>query len=114
MYCDALGFTAPDTPLCVDKKDDNIFYLTGNEIRKYFPSIAKLANPYMLDAELFLISTHSLRVFSCVLLHEAGKDGTYIKLRLRWLSNYFEAYLCNTDRITQMHTETFLASTPTW
>ena len=41
----ALGFTDPETPLCVYKKDDNIFYLTGNEITKYFRFVAKLVNP---------------------------------------------------------------------
>ena len=76
-----------------------------SEITKYFRFIAKLVNPYMADAELSLISTHFLRVYACVLLHEAGKDGPYFKLRLRWLSDCFNVYLRNTDRITQMRTE---------
>jgi len=33
------------------------------------------------------------------LLHEAGKDGVYIKLRNRWLSSCFQTYLQNTDTI---------------
>ena len=53
--------------------------------------------------QLNLISSHSLRVTACVLLHEAGKDGTYIKLRLRWLSNCFEIYLRNSDIIMAQH-----------
>ena len=103
--CNTLGFTDPDTPLCTYKEEDKILYLTGDDITKYFRFIARLVNPEITDAALALISTHSLRVFACVLLHEAGKDGPYIKLRLRWLSNCFEIYLRNTERITQMHTE---------
>ena len=39
------------------------------------------------------------------MLCEAGKDGPFIELCLRWLSNYFEVYLHNTNRITQQHVE---------
>ena len=56
-----------------------------------------------------LISTHSIRVYACTLLHETGKDGPYIKLRLRWLSNCFEVYLRNTDTITAQHTQALSA-----
>ena len=42
-------------------------------------------------------------MYACVLLSESGKDGTYIKLRLRWLSNCFEIYLRNTDNIAVQH-----------
>ena len=51
-----------------------------------------------------------LRVYACVLLHEAGKDGPYIKLRLRWLSNCFEVYLRNTDKIRAQHNDALDAS----
>ena len=64
---------------------------------------------YAMDAKneikLKLISTHSLRVKACVLLAEAGKEGWYIKLRLRWLSDCFEVYIRNTKRITWQHVE---------
>ena len=52
-----------------------------------------------------MISTHSIRVTACVLLHEAGKDATHIKLRLHWLSNCFEIYCRNTDTIQAQHVE---------
>ena len=42
-------------------------------------------------------------MYACVLLSESGKDGTYIKLRLSWLSNCFEIYLRNTDSIAVQH-----------
>jgi len=44
-------------------------------------------------------------VFACVSLQEAGKDGPHIKLRICWLSNCFEIYLRNSDRITSLHNE---------
>lgn len=100
-----LGFTDPDDPLCVYKKGDKVYYLTGEDITAYFRFIAKLVNPNISDAELKLIASHSLRVFAAVLLSEAGKDGPYIKLRLRWLSDCFEVYLRNTNRITEQHAD---------
>ena len=95
-----LGFTEPEDPLCVyrNKKGD-INYLTGSDITAYYRDVMTMVRPNITDAELSLISTHSLRVYACVLLHEAGKDGPYIKLRLRWLSDCFEVYLRNTVRI---------------
>ena len=33
------------------------------------------------------------------MLQEAGKDPCYIKLRLRWLSDCFQMYLRNTQRV---------------
>ena len=38
-----------------------------------------------------------------MLLHEAGKDASYIKLRLRWLSDCFQVYLRNTKLICVQH-----------
>ena len=107
-----LGFTEPEDPLCVyrNKKGD-INYLTGSDITAYYRDVTAMVRPNITDAKLSLISTHSLRVYACVLLHEAGKDGPYIKLRLRWLSDCFEVYLCNTVRIRNQHTEALQGST---
>ena len=38
-----------------------------------------------------------------MLSHEAGKDASYIKLRLRWLSDGFQVYLRNTKRSCAQH-----------
>ena len=70
---------------------------------RYYRFSVQLAMPKMSSEELKLISTHSLRVTACVLLAEAGKDGWYIKLRLRWLSDCFKIYLQNTKVITSQH-----------
>ncbi len=48
-------------------------------------------------------SCHSIRVWACVLLHEAGKKGDYIRKRLRWLSHCYRVYLRNTQTMAQQH-----------
>ena len=95
-----------DDPLCVYRDHHgHKTYLTGTDITKYYRFIAQLVMPSITGAELKLISTHSLRVYACVILSEAGKQGPYIKLRLRWLSNCFEVYLRNTTIIAVQHGE---------
>ena len=94
-----LGNTEREDPLCIYKDDKGIQYLTGADITVHLRVICKLVTPNMSDTELKLISTHSIRVYACVLLSKSGKDSIYIKLRLRWLSNCFEIYLRNTDNI---------------
>ena len=96
-----------EDPLCAYKEDgrDILFGRRGYHGVPYCCVVAKLVHLYIPNADLVLISLHSLRVTTCVLRNETGKDGPYIKLRIRFLSNCFEVYLCNTDRITQHHTE---------
>lgn len=91
--CRTLGFTNPETPLCVYQDRDKVSYLTGEDITKYCCFIVRLINPdtTATDAALALISTHFLRVYTCDLLHEAGKDGPYTpSCACVWLSNCFE------------------------
>lgn len=78
-------------------------YLTGRAIADYFREVALELNPNMTEEELQKFSAHSIRVLACILLHEAGKDGSYIKVRLRWLSDAFLVYLRNTETIAKQH-----------
>ncbi len=55
-------------------------------------------------------SAHSLRVWACVLLDEAGKSPDYIKKRLRWLGNSFRMYLRDTAIIQHQHVDALLAA----
>ena len=106
-----LGHTDPEDPLCVyRKKCGDVVYLTGTDMTEYYRFVLRLVQPSVTDDEVSLISTHSLRVCACVLLHEAGKDGPYIKIRLRWLSNCYEVYLRNTETIRQQHSEAMAGS----
>lgn len=99
-----LGASSSTDPLCVYRSESGtVQYLTGTSITAYYRYVTKLVFPAVSVADLHLISTHSLRVTACVLLHEAGMDGSYIKLRLRWKSDCFEMYLRNSNRITLRH-----------
>ena len=100
----ALGAKGPEDPLCLYRTSKgDIKFLTGDMITRYYRFVTKMVFPHISDEMLKLISTHSLRVKAAVLLHEAGKDGTYIKLRIRWLSDCFEIYLRNTSTICAQH-----------
>lgn len=98
-----LGQSAAD-PLCVYQlPSGQKCFLTGTDVTEYYRWVTKLVFPHMLDEELRLISSHSLRVKACILLAEAGKSGYYIKLRLRWKSDCYEVYLRNTVTISSQH-----------
>ena len=94
---------SPSDPLCVFIKNNAKVYLTDADVTSYFRYVTKAVHPTITAEMLLLISSHSLRVTACVLLAEAGKPMYFIKLRLRWLSNCFEVYLRNTDRVAMQH-----------
>ena len=50
-------------------------------------------------------STHSIRVWACVSLDEAGKSPDFIKKRLRWLDKPYRVYVRDTNKINQQHNE---------
>lgn len=104
----SLGYVDPATPACIYRhKNGRNYYLCNEDVTKFLRFVKKMVHPNISDEELHLISVHSIRVEAAVILHEAGKDGPYIKLRLRWLSNCFEVYLRNTKIITQQHAAVF-------
>ena len=101
MQC---GSNGPSDPLCVFQSEDGSnVYLTGDMITKYYRHVTQMVFPTISVEELRLFSCHSIRVKAAVLLHEAGKYASYIKLRLRWLSDCFQVYLRNTRRICAQH-----------
>ena len=56
-----------------------------------------------LPDDIKWLSSHSIRVGTCVLLHSSGEDGDFIKLRLRWKSDTFRLYLKNTTLLAGQH-----------
>ena len=96
-----------DKPLAVylDEKDGVVKYLTSKVMTEYFREVAMVCMPGITAEDLSRYSAHSLRVTACVNLHEAGKDGSYIRLRLRWKSECYNVYLRNTQKISEQHTE---------
>jgi hypothetical protein len=53
---------------------------------------------------------HSLRVWACVLLNEAGKLPDYIKKRLQWLGDSFRMYLRDPAIIQHQHVDALMAA----
>ncbi len=73
-----------DMPVAVYKtKKGKVIYLTGNKIAKLLRKAVKEVQPNTTPDKLKRYSAHSLRVWACVLLDEAGKLPDYIKKRLR-------------------------------
>jgi hypothetical protein len=100
-----------DMPVEVYKtKKGKVIYLTGNKIAELLRKAVKEVWPNTTPAELKRYSAHSLRVWACVLLDEAGKLPDYIKKRLRWLGDSFRMYLRDTAIIQHLHVDALLAA----
>jgi hypothetical protein len=93
-----------DMPLTIyrTKKGDTL-YLTGAKIAELLRGAVKRIRPDILSEDIKRYSAHSLRVWACVLLDEAGKSPDYIKRRLRWLGDSFRMYLRDTAVIQHQH-----------
>jgi hypothetical protein len=100
-----------DMPITVYKtKKGKVIYLTGNKITELLQKAVKEVRPDTTSDELKRYSAHSLRVWACVLLDEAGKLPDYIKKRLRWLGDSFRMYLRDTAIIQHQHVDALLAA----
>lgn len=91
-------------PLCVyrDAKGQ-MKYLTSTDLTNYIREVARAVHPNMPKSEWMKFSCHSIRVWACVLLSESGRNGDYIKKRLRWLSDCYRIYLRDTDTMANKH-----------
>ena len=91
-------------------KRGKILYLTGNKIAELLRAAVREIRPDTSKEELKRYSAHSLRVWACVLLDEAGKSPEYIKKRLRWLGDSFRMYLRDTSVIQHQHVDALQAA----
>jgi hypothetical protein len=91
-------------------KMGKVIYLAGNKIAELLRKAVKEVRPDTTPDELKRYSTHSLRVWACVLLDEAGKLLDYIKKRLCWLDDSFRMYLRDTAIIQHQHVDALLAA----
>jgi hypothetical protein len=89
------------------KSFSNYIYLTGNKIAELLRKAVKSVRPDTTSEELKRYSAHSLRVWACVLLDEAGKPPDYIKKRLCWCGDSFRMYLRDTLAIQLQHVDAF-------
>ena len=107
----ARRLSQPDSmPVACYLKKDTLAYLTGSRIALHFRAAAKAVRPNISKDEEQRYSAHSLRVWACVLLDEAGKSPDYIKKRLRWMGDSFRMYLRDTHVIQDQHREALRAS----
>jgi hypothetical protein len=100
-----------DMPIAVYKTEKGKeIYLTGNKIAEILRKAIKEVRPDTTPDKLKWYSAHSLRVWACVLLDEAGKLPDYIKKRLCWLGDSFRMYLRDTAIIQHQHVDALLAA----
>jgi hypothetical protein len=92
------------------KKKSKISCLTGNKIAELLRKAVKKVHPDTTPDKLKQYSAHSLRVWACVRVNEAGKLPDYIKKRLRWLGDSFRMYLRDTAIIQHQHVDALLAA----
>jgi hypothetical protein len=107
----ARRLSQPDSmPVACYLKKDALAYLTGSRIALHFRAAARAVRPNISKDDEQRYSAHSLRVWACVLLDEAGKSPDYIKKRLRWMGDSFRMYLRDTHVIQDQHREALRAS----
>jgi hypothetical protein len=100
-----------DMPIAVYKtKKGKVIYLTGNKIAELLRKVIKKVRPDTTPDKLKQYSSHSLRVWACVLLDEAVKLPDYIKKRLLWLGDSFMMYLRDIAIIQHQHVDALLAA----
>ena len=95
----------PDNmPVACYSYKKTLVYLTGKRIANdLFREAVKAIHPRTSKAKLSQYSAHSLQVWACVLLDEAGMPPEFIMARLRWMGNSFRMYLRNTGFIQDKH-----------
>ena len=86
-------------------KNGDIKYLTGSKLTEVIRRAVINVYPYMPMNIAMLYSCHSIRIWACVLLHEAGMSPDLIKKRLRWLGESYRVYLRDTPKIGHQHNE---------
>ena len=85
-------------------------YLTGKRIAVLFRKAVTAIHPKTPEAELSRYSAHSLQVWACVLLDEAGMTPEFIMALLRWMGNSFRRYLRDTGIIQDKHRDVLWAA----
>ena len=101
-------------PLTVYKnKDGEIKYMTHQRVTEIIRKAVKKVYPNITKEELAKYSCHSIRVWACVCLDEAGKSPDFIKKRLRWMGESYRVYLRDTNKINHQHKDALKSSLQT-
>jgi hypothetical protein len=80
-----------------------LLFITGSRIATLLRKAVKKVQPSTSADNLKKYSAHSLRVWACVLLDEAGMSQFFIQKCLRWLGDSFKMYLRDTKAIQDKH-----------
>ncbi len=88
---------------CYRTKIAPLLYITGSRIATLIRKAVKKVRPSTFPDDLKKYSAHSLRVWACVLLDEAGMSLSFIQKPLCWLGDSFKMYLCDTKAIQEKH-----------
>ena len=75
-----------------------------------FCKAVKAIHPKTSKADLSQYSAHSLRVWACVLLDEAGMSLDFIMFCLRWMGYSFRMFLRDTGIIQDKHRDILRAA----
>ena len=98
-------------PLTIFKnKDGEVKYMTHQKVTDIIRKAVKAVYPDMPKETLSKYSCHSIRVWACVCLDEAGKQPDFIKKRLRWVGESYRVYLRDTNKINEQHRDALKAS----
>jgi hypothetical protein len=93
-----------DMPVaCYRTKKAPLLNITGSRIAALICKAVKKVRPSTSTNDLKKISAHSLCVWACVLLDEAGTPPSFIQKHLRWLGDSFKMYLHDTKAIQDKH-----------
>jgi hypothetical protein len=90
-------------PVACYSKKDSLAYITRTRIAILFRAAARAVPPTITKEDKQQYSAHSLQVWACVLLDEAGKLPDYIKKHLCWMGDSFRMYLRDTRVIQDQH-----------
>jgi hypothetical protein len=105
MVMRASHFGQPgDMPVaCYRTKKAPLLYITGSRIATLLRKAVKKVRPSTSADDLKKYFAHSLHVWACVLLDEAGMSPFFIQKRLHWLGDSFKMFLRDTKAIQDKH-----------
>jgi hypothetical protein len=92
-----------DMPVAFYSYKGTNMYLKGKRIAILFREAVKAIHPKTPEAELSKYLAHSMQVWACVLLDEAGMTPEFIMASLHWMGNSFRMYLSDTGIIQDKH-----------
>ena len=96
----------PDCPIAVFSHNNNISYVTSDLVSLFIKKSARLFfGDDLPDYLLKKFTPHSSRVGACVFMDENDMSSLFIRKRLRWRSDTFMDYLCNTFAIAKKHSK---------